>query len=73
MAQAVYLDRHGGTPYPQALGLPLSYMRAYFESEIHQQDVKAGEGRQKLDMAVVGRLDVVIKALGNLARALVRR
>jgi hypothetical protein len=73
IAQAVHLDRHGGTPYPQALDLPLSFLRSYFESEVYQQDAKAQEARQKLDVAVVGRLDVVIKALGALGKALVRR
>ena len=48
-------------------------MRGYFESEVYQQDVKVEEARQKLDVAVVGRLDVVIKALGGLAKALAGR
>ena len=48
----------------------MSFMRGYFESEVYQQDIKVAEARQKLDVAVVGRLDVVIKALGALGKAL---
>ena len=73
IGQAVYLDLHGGTPYPQSLALPLSYLRAYFEHPVYQQHVKVEEARQKLDLAVVGRLDLVTKAVGLLARALCGR
>lgn len=73
LGQAVFLDLHGGTPYPQALALPLSYMRAYFESEVFTHHSKAKEGQAKLDVAVIGRLDALIKAFGNFARALSRR
>lgn len=71
--QATYLDVHGGTPFPLALGLPLSYLRAYFDSTIHQQHTKSLEAKGKIDSAVVGRLDVLISAFGSLARALSRR
>lgn len=66
----MHLDRHGGTPYPQALDLPRSFARGYFESEVYQQDIKVAESRQKLDVAVVTRLDAVIKALGELGKGL---
>lgn len=48
----------------------MSFLRGYFESEVYQQDIKVAEARQKLDVAVVGRLDVVIKALGGLGKLL---
>ena len=63
---------HGGTPYPQALDLPLSLVRAYFESPVHQQKVKADEGSQKLDLAVVGRLDSVVRAIVMLGKSIRR-
>lgn len=71
--QAVYLDLHGGTSYAQALALPLSFARAYFDSSAHQQHLKTREIQQKNDLAVIGRLDTVIKAVGSLGRVLARR
>lgn len=62
---------HGGTPYPQALGLTPSYVRAYLQSTTHTQHVKAEEARQKLDIASIGRLDMMLKAFGALARVIV--
>lgn len=68
--RAVYLDLHGNTPYPQALGLSMSFLQAYFDSSVHQQHVKAEESQQKIVSAVIGRLDSVIKAIGYLGKAL---
>lgn len=68
--QAAYLDIHGGTPYPQALALRMSYAKAYFESAMHKQRAKSMEGEKAMEMAVIGRLDGVIKAIGHLGKAL---
>lgn len=73
IAQAVYLDHHGGTPYPQALQLRLSYLRSYFESAMHTEHVKAEETRAKNHLALFGRLDTVIKAIGQLGKVLSRQ
>lgn len=64
---------HGGTPYPQALALPLSLVRAYFDSAVHQQQVKNAAAREQVVSAVIARFDAVLKALGGLARMLRRR
>ena len=71
--QAAYLDIHGGTPYPLALAMRASYVRAYFDSSMHQQRVKAIEGEQKMEAAVIGRLDTLISAFVRLGKALSRR
>lgn len=73
IGQAVYLDNHGNTSYAEALDLPLSYLRAYFESPVYQQQQKVTEANQKMEIAVIGRLDVLIKAFGGLAKAVVGR
>lgn len=73
LERCAYLDKHGGTPFPQALGLTYSRLQAYFDTEVHQQAVKAAEGEGKLAMAQINRLDGVIKAIGHLGKALARR
>lgn len=69
----MHLDLNGGTPYALALDLPLSFARAYVEHPIYTQHAKAEEAKQRLDVAVIERLNAVIKAVGNLGRALPRR
>ena len=50
-----------------------SYVRAYFDTAMHQQRVKAVESEQKMESAVIGRLDTLIQAFVRLAKALGRR
>lgn len=64
---------HGGTPYPQAIELPLSWVRSYFATTVHKTRVKEIEAQQKLDLAVIGRLDAVIAGFRGMAKMLVRR
>lgn len=73
LEQAAYLDIHGGTPYPQALALRMSYAKAYFETAMHTQRMKAMESEKTMELAVIGRLDGVIKAIGYLGKALAGR
>lgn len=61
---------HGGTPFPAALDLPVSYARGYMETQVHKTHVKATEAQQKLDLAVIGRLDGVIGGLGAVGKLL---
>jgi len=70
---AVYLDLHGSTPYPQALALPLSYITAYFESPTYLQHSKNTEAEGKVDVAVIGRLDVLIKSISVLSKTMAGR
>jgi hypothetical protein len=74
---AAYFDSHCGTPFPLALDLTDSYAKAYLETQVHKTKVKAAEAQQKVDLAVIGRLDAVIgglramgKGFGALAAAL---
>lgn len=64
------MDLHCGTPYTAALDLPLSYARAYFEHPVFTQHGKNQEARQKLDVAVVERLNALLKAIGGLGKAI---
>ncbi len=64
------MDIHAGTPYPAALDLPMSLSRAYFESPVHTQHLKSEEGRQRNLNAVLQRIDGVIKAIGELGKAM---
>lgn len=73
VGQAVYLDHHGGTPYPQALQLRLSYLRAYFESAMHTEHVKSEAVRASNQTALFGRLDTIIKAFNHLGKVLTRQ
>ena len=52
------------------MALRMSYAKAYFDSAIHQQRVKAQESEKTIEMAIVGRLDGVIKAISYLGKAL---
>lgn len=67
------MDLHGGTPYPQALALPMSFADAYFESAVQKQQAKIAEGQQKTALAVIARLDAIIKSFGHLGKALAGR
>lgn len=64
------MDLHGGTPYPQALDLPLSLATAYFDSPVLKNQAKIVEGQQKTAAAVIGRMDAILKAMGMLGKAL---
>lgn len=70
LGQAVHLDLHGGTPYALALDLPLSLARGYFEHPTYQQHAKAEEARQRMDIALLERVDSVRKAIYALGKAL---
>lgn len=50
-----------------------SDVREIFDSSTFRDWKKAREVEQKIDVAVVNRLDVVIKALGQLGKAIVHR
>lgn len=64
------MDLHGGTPYPQALDLPLSFAAAYFDSPVLKHHGKILEGQQKTAAAAIGRMDAILKTLGMLGKAL---
>lgn len=64
------MDLHTGTPFPQALDLSISYARTFMESSVHTQFVKNEEARQKNDAATIGRLDILIRAFGMLAKVI---
>lgn len=67
------MDLRGGTPYPLALGLTPSLINAYMDSPVLKQHGKAQEAEQKTAAAVIGRIDVVIKALAALGKAMAGR
>jgi hypothetical protein len=59
-----------GIDYEKALRMRRSDVQSIFESKAFSEWKKNREGSQKIDMAVIERLDVVIKAIGNLGKAL---
>lgn len=66
------MDLHGGTPFPQALDLPMSLVTAYLESRGVKNRAKVAEAQGKNVVAVIGRIDGVVKAIGGLAKAIGR-
>lgn len=73
MAQAVYMDQHTGTSFPAALDLPMSLARAYLESEQHREHVKGAELKARNQLALYARMDQIIKAIGNVGKAIAGR
>lgn len=71
--QAADLCIHGNTPLPMAHDAPLSMVADHFRSSAFASYRKSEEGRQKLALAVIGRLDGMLKSLGWLGKALSRR
>lgn len=58
------------TEYSKALRMQRSNVQGIFESKAYADWKKSREANQKIDIAVIDRLDVVIKAIGNLGKAL---
>lgn len=50
-----------------------SDVRSIFQSKAYSEWRKGREAAQKLDLAVIERLDVVIKSIGNLAKVMPRQ
>lgn len=64
---------HFQRSYDEATRMRRSEVREIFESSTFREWKKGREAEQKIDLAVINRLDVVIKALGQLGKALVSR
>lgn len=64
---------HGGTPLPLALNMPVSAVSDFFTTGAYSNYCKAQEGQQKLILAVLSRIDNVVRAVGGLGKALVGR
>jgi hypothetical protein len=71
--RAVVIDRTGGTPFPQVMAMPLSMVEAYFASPAYRRLVEADEKRDELSLAVINRLDNVVRAIGNLQKQVAGR
>jgi hypothetical protein len=59
--------------FRKASDMQRSDVEVIFESKAFSDWKKSREADQKLDLAVIERLDVVIKAIGNLGKALANR
>lgn len=70
---AVNLSLYTATPYTEALNLPPSQVREFFESQAFKDWKKSEESRIKINVAVVNRLNEVIRGLDILAKGLRRR
>jgi hypothetical protein len=61
---------HFGCDYDKAQRMRQSDIQGIFNTKAYGEWKKSQEARQKIDMAVVERLDVLIKSIGNLAKRL---
>jgi hypothetical protein len=61
-----------GIDYGKAQLMRRSDVQTIFESKAFSDWRKSQEARQKIDLAVVERLDIVIRSIGNLGKALSR-
>jgi hypothetical protein len=59
---------HFGIDYRQARDMRSSDVRSIFQSKAFGEWKKGREAAQKVDLAVIERLDVLTKAVGNLAK-----
>ena len=72
-SQASNLTLHGSTPLPLALATPISAAADFFASEPFQGRLKEIEARHKGTLLLHQRIDAVIRAIGNLGKALAWR
>ncbi len=70
MESAARLALSGAVPLDGALRLPASVAEAFFSSRAWADHVKAREARDKLAIAGVNGIGVVVKSIGNLGRGL---
>lgn len=64
---------YSGTPHPDAWDSSVSVIRDFFESAAFKGWLKNREGEHKMQAAVVGRLDALIRSIGELGKAISRR
>jgi hypothetical protein len=69
---AVSLSLYSSTSYPEAMRMGISDARDFLESKAFETWVKNRELEQKVQLALVGRLDGVIKAIGGLGKVISR-
>ena len=72
MGLASALTLHGGTPLPQALALPVSVAKRFFDSKTFDDWRRGREHEAKVQIAVVNRLNDVIRSLGVVAKTVSR-
>lgn len=61
-----------GIDYGQAKTMRSSDVRSIFQSKAFGDWKKNREASQKVDLAVIDRLDAVIKSIGNLSKVMSR-
>jgi len=64
---------HFQRSYDEASRMRRSEVREIFDSSTFRDWKKGREAEQKIDLAVINRLDVVIKALGQVGKAIATR
>ncbi|MGS0741333.1 hypothetical protein ACVBEF_05815 [Glaciimonas sp. GG7] len=69
---AVSLSLYSSTSYPDAMRMCLSDAREFLSAKAFASWIKNREMEQKVQLALVGRLDGVIKAIGALGKAIGR-
>jgi hypothetical protein len=70
---AVSLSLYSSTSLNEALELPVSIAERFFESKSFSDWKKIRESEQKTQVAVINRLNDVIRAVGIVAKVIGRR
>ena len=70
---AVNLSLYSSTSYPEALACGMSDVKAFFESNAFGIWKKNKEAENKMQGAMIERIDGVIRAIGSLGKMLSRR
>lgn len=71
LASSLFLNF--GIAFDQALKMKRSEISTIFESKAFREWKQSREASHKIDAAVVERLDILIRAIGSLGKALVAR
>lgn len=72
MDLASSLSLYGNTPLPDALELPSSVVRKFFEGKPFEDWRKGRESESKMQAEIVNRLNDVIRACGIVAKTVSR-
>jgi hypothetical protein len=73
LGQAIDLSVHTHTSYPEALRLPLSHMRAFYESNEFSTMMKSREAMTKLQVSVIQAINQVVLAINKLGKLMAGR
>ncbi|WP_430233193.1 hypothetical protein [Nitrosomonas communis] len=62
MSLAANLSLYAHTPLPNALAMPVSFVRKFFDSKPFGDWQKSREAEQKIQVTIVNRIDKLMRA-----------